>query len=72
LRGRPPGKNVYGGTLWPVHIGPTLRFVRSRPGLAIERVEPRYWPRLGGLVRIPIVRELVTWNCVIRVRRLDR
>ena len=65
----PPRKNPYGAGLWAVHVGPTLRLVRSRPGLAIERVEPRYWPQLRFVCRIPGVRELVTWNCVIRVRR---
>jgi hypothetical protein len=43
--------------------------VRARPGLEIERVEPRYGPRLAFLCRIPGPRELVTWNCVIRVSR---
>jgi SAM-dependent methyltransferase len=62
----PPRKNPYGAGLWAVHIGPTLRLVRSLPRLRVVRVEPRYWPRLAFLVRIPLVRELVTWNCVIR------
>ena len=65
----PPRKNPYGAGLWARHIGPTLRLVRAAPGLEIERVEPRYWPQLRVVCRIPGVRELVTWNCVIRVRR---
>src|SRR3712207_7794860 len=36
----------YGEALFAVHIGPALRLVEARPGLEIERVEPRYWPRL--------------------------
>ena len=32
-------------------------------------MEPRYWPRLAFICRVPLVRELMTWNCVIRVRR---
>ena len=66
----PPRKNTYGEGLWAVHIGPTLKLVEARPGLRIERVEPRYWPKLRFLVQIPGLRELVTWNCVIRVRRV--
>jgi SAM-dependent methyltransferase len=65
-----PRKNPYGAGLWACHIGPTLRLVQSRPGLSIERVEPRYWPRLSVITRIPGARELLTWNCVIRVRKL--
>jgi SAM-dependent methyltransferase len=62
----PPRKNALGDGLWPTHIGRTLRQVRARPRLRIERVEPRYWPRLAFICRIPVLRELVTWNCVIR------
>ena len=62
-------KCVYGVSLWPVHIGPTLRFLRSRPDLQILRVEPRYWPSLRFIVDIPLVREVATWNCVVRLRR---
>ena len=65
----PPRKNPYGAGLWAVHIGPTLRLVRARPHLLIERVEPRYWPRLSAITRVPGLRELATWNCVIRVRK---
>ena len=65
----PPRKNAYGAGLWAVHIGPTLRGFRSRPRMEIEAVEPRYWPRLSHLCRLPLLRELVTWNCVIRARK---
>jgi SAM-dependent methyltransferase len=62
-------KCVYGVSLWPVHIGPTLRFIRSRPELQVVAVEPRYWPSLKVIVDIPLVREVGTWNCVVRLRR---
>jgi predicted O-methyltransferase YrrM len=45
--------------------------VRARPGLRILAVEPRYWPRLAILARIPGLREVALWNCVIRVARRD-
>ena len=66
----PPRKNRYGEGLFAVHIGPTLRLVRRRPGLRIERVEPRYWSWASFLTRIPVLREFVCWNCVIRCRRV--
>ncbi len=65
-----PRKNAYGEGLWACHIGPTLKLVRARPLLAIERVEPRYWPWAAPVCRVPGLRELVTWNCVIRMRKL--
>jgi SAM-dependent methyltransferase len=42
--GAPP-KKPYGAGLWARHIGPSLKLVRARPGLEIERVEACYWPR---------------------------
>jgi SAM-dependent methyltransferase len=65
----PPRKNPYGAGLWARHIGPTLRLVRDRPGLEIERVEPRYWPWAAPVCRLPGLRELVTWNCAMRLRK---
>ena len=69
LRGGRHNKNIYGVSLWPVHIGATLRFLRSRPDVVIERLEPRYWPRLRLIVQVPVLRELLTWNCVVRLRK---
>jgi SAM-dependent methyltransferase len=64
-----PRKHAYGETLWAVHVGQMLRFVRELPRVEIERVEPRYWPRLAFIARIPLVREVLMWNCVIRIRK---
>lgn len=66
----PPRKNTFGEGLFATYVGKTLRDVRERPRLAIERVEPRYWPKLSFICRIPFVRELLTWNCVIRLRKV--
>jgi SAM-dependent methyltransferase len=65
----PPRKNAYGEGLWACHIGSTVRYIRERPGLLVERVEPRYWPRLAFICRVPGLREVATWNCVIRATR---
>jgi glycosyltransferase involved in cell wall biosynthesis/SAM-dependent methyltransferase len=65
----PPRKNRYGEGLFAVHVGPTLRYLRGRPGLEVTGVEPRYWPRLAFLARVPGLREVALWNCVIRVTR---
>jgi SAM-dependent methyltransferase len=64
IRGRPPAWNVPGSTLFPVHVGQVLRALRSRPAL-IRDVAPRYWPALRFLARIPGVREVAMWNCVL-------
>jgi SAM-dependent methyltransferase len=66
----PPRKNRYGAGLYATYIGRTLCTVRSSPDLEIERVEPRYWPRLAFICRVPVVREVLTWNCVIHARKV--
>ena len=65
----PPRKNRPGEALFPIHIGPTLRDLRRRPSLIVDSVEPRYWPQLAFITSIPLLREIVTWNCVIRLRK---
>ena len=60
--GRDP-KNVFGESLFALHVGPTLRRLRTHPYLGVVDARPRYLPDLArGVVRIPILRELVTWN----------
>jgi SAM-dependent methyltransferase len=65
-----PEKHAYGETLWACHIGPTLRLVAGRPSLVIEHAEPRYWPWAWPVMKVPALRELVSWNCVIRARKV--
>jgi SAM-dependent methyltransferase len=65
----PPRKNRFGDGLYAVHIGPTLRYVHERPELRVTGVEPRYWPALRPVMRIPGVREVAAWNCVIHLER---
>ncbi len=62
----PPRKNRFGEALFAVHIGPTLRLFAAQPGLVVDRVEPRYWPWAAPVTRVPGLREVLTWNCVIR------
>jgi SAM-dependent methyltransferase len=63
-------KNRFGEGLFPVHIGPTLRLVRDTPGVRIDRAEPRYWTWAAFLTRVPAVREVLCWNCVIHVTKV--
>jgi SAM-dependent methyltransferase len=64
-----PEKHMYGETLWARHIGTTLRETADRPHLRITGVEPRYWPWAKFIMKVPGLRELVAWNCVIRVEK---
>jgi SAM-dependent methyltransferase len=64
-------KNRFGEGLFPVHVGSTLRLVRAHPRLRIDRAEPRYWTWASFLTRIPGAREVLCWNCVIHVTKVD-
>jgi SAM-dependent methyltransferase len=67
--GREP-KHRVGSTLYPVHVGPTLRLVRSLGGVEIVDARPRYYPRwCRAVVRIPWLREVLTWNLLLVLRR---
>jgi SAM-dependent methyltransferase len=67
--GREP-KHQVGQTLYPLHIGPVLRLVRSLPGVEVLDALPRYYPRwCRAVVRIPWLREVLTWNLLLVLRR---
>lgn len=68
-RNGPPRKNRYGEGLFAVHIGPTLALMDREARIQVDRVEPRYWPWARPIVSIPGVREVLTWNCVVRFTR---
>jgi SAM-dependent methyltransferase len=69
--GRAP-KNRFGITLFPVHVGGVLRLMRSRQDVRIVDALPRYYPRwCKAIVRIPVLREIATWNLVLILRRIE-
>lgn len=65
---RPP-KNRPGTGLFPVHVGSTLRLVRSRADIELVAALPRYYPRWSRFVlRLPGIREILTWNLLLLLR----
>jgi len=67
--GREP-KHQVGITLYRLHIGSVLRLVRSMDGIEIVDALPRYYPRwCRVVVRIPWLREVLTWNLLLVLRR---
>lgn len=68
--GRPPG-NLYGRSLFVQHVGPALRMARRHSGVEVLEAVPRYYPSwLNWVVRVPAVREVVTWNLLLIMRRM--
>jgi SAM-dependent methyltransferase len=67
--GREP-KNRFGESLFACTVGDGLAWAREQQGGEVVAVLPRYNPWWSyWLTRVPWVREVVTWNLVIVLRR---
>jgi SAM-dependent methyltransferase len=65
-------KNRYGTSLFPLHIGQVLGMLRSRLDVEIVDCLPRYYPRwCKGLLAIPWLREILTWNLLVVLRPIE-
>ena len=63
-------KNRYGVSLFPVSVGAALRWARTFPDVEVVDARPRYYPeQTRSLLRVPGLRELVTWNLLLVLRR---
>lgn len=63
-------KNRYGTSLFPVGVGEVLRWADAAPSVRVVDAFPRYYPRwCRPLVRVPGVREVVTWNLAVVMER---
>ena len=63
-------KNVYGETMFPLGVGQVLSLVRRRPDVTVAEARPRYYPRwCRFLIFLPGLRELLTWNLLLILRR---
>ncbi len=58
-------------TLYPTYIGQTLRWIRAQKDLRVEACVPRYYSELAFLTKIPVLREFVTWNTALLIRRVE-
>jgi SAM-dependent methyltransferase len=55
--------------LFPTHVGRTLKRLRVQPDLTLVKVAARYYPEFSFVTRIPLLREFLTWNCAVLLRR---
>ncbi len=53
--------------LYPTYIGRTLKKIRATPGLKVSRICSRYYTEFSFLLRIPIAREFLAWNCALLI-----
>jgi SAM-dependent methyltransferase len=67
--GHPP-KNRVGENLFRVSVSFGLRWARRQPDAALLEARPRYYPRWArGLLRVPGLREVATWNLFLVLRK---
>lgn len=71
LFGEPKGRNIPGRNLWPTSIGGVLDQVRAQPGLRLIDAVPRYYPSQRWITRVPGLREVATWNCLLLIERKE-
>ncbi len=64
-------KNFFGKSLFKLHVKDVLYWAASIPEVRIESVFPRYYPQWTyPIVRVPFLREFVTWNLVLVLRKV--
>lgn len=67
--GRPP-KDQFGGTLFKIHVADLLRWARDQSSVELVDARPRYYPPWArSLLRVPGLREVLTWNLALIARR---
>ncbi len=67
--GRQP-KNRYGESLFKVTVRDGLRWARTQTGADVVALLPRYNPWWSHwMLRVPVLREVVTWNLVLVLRK---
>jgi arabinofuranan 3-O-arabinosyltransferase len=69
-RNRRPPKNDFGTTLFAYRVATALRWARGRADVDVVAAFPRYHPKWAWwVVRVPVLREVLTWNLALVLRR---
>ena len=69
VHGHPP-KNRYGTSLYAAHVGEGMAWARRQPDVDVVALVPRYHPQWAtGILRVPGLREVLTWNLLMVLRR---
>ena len=64
-----PRKHTPYENLFPTYIGETIKKIRRTPDLQILRMAPRYYPEFSFILRLPMLREFLAWNCAMLVAK---
>lgn len=63
--------HTVGKNLFKTYIGEVLRTLRSHPNLTVQRMAPRYYNELGFLMKLPVAREFLAWNCALQIKQVQ-
>ena len=55
--------------LFPTSIGTVIRTIHQNRNLQIEAMAPRYYPEFAWILRMPVLREFLTWNSALLLKR---
>jgi SAM-dependent methyltransferase len=53
--------------LFPISINRGLQLIQHQPKLRIAAAAARYYPEFSFILRIPVLREFLTWNCALLI-----
>lgn len=56
--------------LYPTSIGKILKDITKRDDIRVEAIVPRYYTEFALLMKIPVLREFLAWNCAILIRKV--
>lgn len=59
-----PGKNLF-----VTYIGKIITHIETSSRLAVESYAPRYYTEFPVVLKIPVLREFLSWNCALLLRR---
>lgn len=63
-------KNLIDESLFRISVTRGLRWARNQPDARVIAMRPRYWPDwAAAILRVPGVREIVTWNLLVLMRK---
>ncbi|WP_017610251.1 class I SAM-dependent methyltransferase [Nocardiopsis xinjiangensis] len=63
-------KNDFGRSMYAAHAKEMLRWARSHPDVEPVDLRPRYLPTwLKPIVHVPFLREVITWNLLLVLRK---
>ena len=63
-------KNRWGTSLFAARVGDGMAWARRQPDVDVVALVPRYHPQWAtGILHVPVVREVLTWNLLMVLRR---